>query len=96
MFTKNYYFLTLQFFILLFGTSTMLIAKNNPQKTSIEEPLLPGLKNESLEFQKKLNQTGQKKQNQYKPRTHHWQKDGSPRFTNRLITEISPYLLQHA
>ncbi len=32
----------------------------------------------------------------YVPRTHHLNDDGSPRFTNRLIRESSPYLLQHA
>jgi uncharacterized protein YyaL (SSP411 family) len=31
----------------------------------------------------------------YRPRTHHLE-DGRPRFTNRLILERSPYLLQHA
>jgi uncharacterized protein YyaL (SSP411 family) len=31
----------------------------------------------------------------YVPRTHHLA-DGKPRFTNRLILETSPYLLQHA
>ncbi|RME46872.1 MAG: thioredoxin domain-containing protein, partial [Deltaproteobacteria bacterium] len=29
-------------------------------------------------------------------RTHHRNPDGSPRYTNRLILETSPYLLQHA
>ncbi len=32
----------------------------------------------------------------YRPRTRHLFPDGSPRFTNRLILEDSPYLLQHA
>ncbi len=32
----------------------------------------------------------------YKPRTEHLLKDGSPIFTNRLILEASPYLIQHA
>ncbi|HET9596542.1 MAG TPA: DUF255 domain-containing protein, partial [Anaeromyxobacteraceae bacterium] len=31
----------------------------------------------------------------YAPRTHHLA-DGRPRFTNRLILEASPYLLQQA
>jgi uncharacterized protein YyaL (SSP411 family) len=30
------------------------------------------------------------------PRTRHLRPDGSPRYTNRLILESSPYLLQHA
>ena len=32
----------------------------------------------------------------YKPRTHHLNPDQSPKYTNRLIFESSPYLLQHA
>jgi len=32
----------------------------------------------------------------YHPRTRHLLPDGSPRYTNRLILEDSPYLLQHA
>jgi len=32
----------------------------------------------------------------YEPRTHHLNDDGSPVYTNRLILESSPYLLQHA
>ncbi|WP_275099688.1 DUF255 domain-containing protein [Sedimenticola hydrogenitrophicus] len=32
----------------------------------------------------------------YRPRTEHLRPDGSPRYTNRLILEDSPYLIQHA
>ena len=32
----------------------------------------------------------------YRPRTHHLAPDGAPLYTNRLILESSPYLLQHA
>jgi uncharacterized protein len=32
----------------------------------------------------------------YKPRTRHLNPDGTPQYTNRLILEDSPYLLQHA
>jgi uncharacterized protein YyaL (SSP411 family) len=32
----------------------------------------------------------------YRPETAHRNPDGSPRFTNRLILETSPYLIQHA
>ena len=32
----------------------------------------------------------------YKPRTAHLNKDGSPKYTNRLFLESSPYLRQHA
>ena len=32
----------------------------------------------------------------YEPRTHHLTSDGRPHYTNRLILEDSPYLIQHA
>jgi hypothetical protein len=32
----------------------------------------------------------------YAPRTRHLRRDRSPRYTNRLFLESSPYLLQHA
>ena len=32
----------------------------------------------------------------YEPRTEHLEPNGSPRYTNRLILEQSPYLIQHA
>ena len=32
----------------------------------------------------------------YVPRTRHLNPHGSPKYTNRLILETSPYLLQHA
>jgi len=32
----------------------------------------------------------------YRPHTRHLRPDGSPRWTNRLVLETSPYLLQHA
>jgi uncharacterized protein YyaL (SSP411 family) len=32
----------------------------------------------------------------YTPRTRHLRPDGSPKYTNRLFLESSPYLLQHA
>ena len=32
----------------------------------------------------------------YVPRTRHRNNDGTPKFTNRLLLESSPYLLQHA
>jgi len=32
----------------------------------------------------------------YRPRSHNLREDGSPRYSNRLLLEQSPYLLQHA
>lgn len=36
------------------------------------------------------------KSTDYRPRTEHFNPDGSPKYLNRLIFETSPYLLQHA
>jgi uncharacterized protein YyaL (SSP411 family) len=52
----------------------------------LSHPSLPS------EYQDALNAQGK----DYKPRTHHLRKNGTPEFTNRLIFESSPYLLQHA
>ena len=47
-------------------------------------------------LQKQLRATLAAKGPDYQPRTEHLQSDGSPIYTNRLILEDSPYLLQHA
>ena len=44
----------------------------------------------------RLAQAWTDRQPDYRPRTEHLRQDGSPRFTNRLYLETSPYLLQHA
>lgn len=38
----------------------------------------------------------QNKGSDYKPRTEHFNSDGTPKYINRLIFEQSPYLIQHA
>lgn len=50
----------------------------------------------SPELQARLDEALAAKGADYEPRTHHKDDDGSPEFTNRLILETSPYLLQHA
>ncbi|HEX4352560.1 MAG TPA: thioredoxin domain-containing protein [Polyangiales bacterium] len=44
----------------------------------------------------KLQLALRSKGSSYVPRTRHKNADGSPKYTNRLILESSPYLLQHA
>ncbi len=51
---------------------------------------------QSPELQQQLKDALLKKGSDYKPRTRHLLADGKPRYTNRLILESSPYLLQHA
>ncbi len=50
----------------------------------------------SSALNQKLQDALMKKGMDYRPRTRHLLSDGRPRYTNRLILEGSPYLLQHA
>ena len=58
--------------------------------------LLPGAEPFPDSLQMQLTQALQAKGTEYVPRTHHLRPDGTPQYTNRLIREPSPYLLQHA
>ncbi len=60
------------------------------------DPQLPGVTSVDEALQQRLDRALAAKGPSYAPRTHHLREDGSPRFTNRLIEESSPYLLQHA
>ena len=50
----------------------------------------------SPELRAKLHEATRAKGAAYVARTRHKQPDGSPQYTNRLVLESSPYLLQHA
>ena len=50
----------------------------------------------AMELQQRLNRAYLDKGIGYRPRTEHFNPDGTPRYINRLILEDSPYLLQHA
>ncbi len=60
------------------------------------EPALPGIGEPDPQLMVELKDALNKKGAEYQPRTHHLLQDGSPQFTNRLILETSPYLIQHA
>ena len=57
---------------------------------------LPGASAPNDELDEQLQQAWAKREPGYKPRTQHLQPDGTPKYTNRLFFESSPYLLQHA
>ncbi|MCP4702847.1 MAG: DUF255 domain-containing protein [Gammaproteobacteria bacterium] len=57
---------------------------------------LPGAEPYTPELQTSLQAKLAGMGKSYLPRTEHLQKDGQPKFTNRLILENSPYLRQHA
>lgn len=48
------------------------------------------------ELQGRLAAAWRNRPDGYQPRTRHLTDDGLPRYTNRLLLESSPYLLQHA
>ena len=57
---------------------------------------LPGLEPFPAAVQQQLARALQAKGETYTPRTRHLSEDVRPHYTNRLILEPSPYLLQHA
>ncbi len=57
---------------------------------------MPGVASVDKALQEQLDRKLAAQGPGYVPRSHHLNEDGSPRFTNRLIRESSPYLLQHA
>jgi len=68
----------------------------DPTAGAESDPRLPGVEAVDEALQQRLDQALASQGPRYIPRTHHLNDDGSPRFTNRLIEESSPYLLQHA
>src|SRR5439155_642897 len=75
------------------GLATPRLAGSGSLPTS--DPL-PGSTPFSAELQQKITTALEKKGATHHPHTRHLRPDGSPRYTNRLILESSPYLLQHA
>ncbi|MGB8329624.1 MAG: thioredoxin domain-containing protein [Polyangiales bacterium] len=67
-----------------------------PEPTVQGDPHLPGVAVVDPALQKDLERARGLQGASYVPRAQHLNDDGSPRFTNRLIRESSPYLLQHA
>jgi hypothetical protein len=70
--------------------------KSSAAPSVVANPELPGLGSGNVELAERLRAALRAKGVEYKPRTHHLTADGSPAYTNRLIFETSPYLLQHA
>jgi uncharacterized protein YyaL (SSP411 family) len=56
----------------------------------------PGAPPHAPELSARLNEALRARGSDYRPRTHHFHPDGTPKYVNRLVLESSPYLLQHA
>ena len=57
---------------------------------------LPGAEAFPEALVKKIKAAWSARDSNYRPRTAHLEKDGLPKYTNRLFLESSPYLRQHA
>src|SRR5262249_54760288 len=57
---------------------------------------LPGATEPPPELARRLQAELVRRGAGYRPHTRHLRPDGTPRWTNRLLLETSPYLLQHA
>ncbi|RME14976.1 MAG: thioredoxin domain-containing protein [Bdellovibrio sp.] len=94
-----YFAITLTVFTGALVAITFLKTSSNNEFSPLPEGAkgsLPGIGTFSPELSKKLQQELHKKGPSYQPRTHHLTPDGKPKYTNRLLLETSPYLLQHA
>jgi hypothetical protein len=72
------------FFAFCLAASTMSLSEELPGAT------------QSVALKQRLQAAVADRGSNYRPRTEHLHSDGSPLYTNRLILEDSPYLLQHA
>ena len=75
------------------GAGLLLVA---PALAETVPKALPGLEPFPAAVQQQLARALQAQGDAYTPRTRHLFEDGRPHYTNRLILEPSPYLLQHA
>ena len=66
------------------------------QAPSVGSRVLPGAEPHAESLSRKLDAAWTNRAADYVPRTRHLAEDGSPKFTNRLFLESSPYLRQHA
>ena len=76
-------------------TVTALCVPNSHAATN-EEALALNITPRPAKLTQQIEQALAAKGADYQPRTEHLLVDGSPKFTNRLILEDSPYLIQHA
>jgi len=75
------------------GPAVATVAQGADRQPAIS---LPGAPQRSPDLARKLAAALAGRGPSYKPHTRHLNPDGSPKYTNRLILEDSPYLLQHA
>ncbi len=73
-----------------------LTPRDDSAKDTVSNPSMPGILGADKNLDEALGKALVKKGPAYQARTHHRNPEGAPLFTNRLILQTSPYLLQHA
>ncbi len=81
---------------LVLGSCGQATADSETEESDVPTEIHPGAAPYSKEFRDRLQTAVRAKGESYVPRTHHLTADGRALYTNRLILEDSPYLLQHA
>jgi uncharacterized protein YyaL (SSP411 family) len=82
--------------LLLLGSCAAGTASGSDAQTAIVNVTLPGAPPMPPDVTAQIGQAWLKRDKGYEPRTRHLEPDGTPRYTNRLFLETSPYLGQHA
>jgi uncharacterized protein YyaL (SSP411 family) len=78
------------------GVTETVVVPPAPQRDWKVPDAAPGGQPYGEELRGRLAVAMNEKPAGYEPRTFHLRPDGSPLYTNRLVLETSPYLLQHA
>ena len=94
----NLFFLALLSSVLACGGGGVEVAEQKTRERAAEMTWTdtPGTEPTDAVRQAELLQALVQLGEAYTPRTHHLNEDGSPVYTNELIFQSSPYLLQHA
>ena len=82
--------------LVLLGLAGCVRAAEEAAATDDVTRQLPGAAPPTAELREQLAQALAAEGKGYVPRTRHLADDGSPRYSNRLLLESSPYLRQHA
>jgi hypothetical protein len=80
----------------LAGVGRRAAAPAAPGAPTTEITALPGAAPFAPDLRRRLAEAAARVDARTAPRTRHRAADGRPRYTNRLVLEKSPYLLQHA
>ncbi len=88
--------LAILFTLVLFLCSNSIVADTVNESANEQHNVPVTIANRSAKLTKRIIDALEKKGPNYKPRTEHLLDDGQARFTNRLVLESSPYLIQHA